>query len=247
MNKKVIASLNDNFNIIEYEDAFGNILRSLASKEAIYSTTLTGKNKNKLYLPYYGLYNLRVQINPNIKNTLVLGAGCFAYPKFYISEYKDKCMDAVEIDKDIIGIAYKYFFLEDLYNEYDKNKKRLKIFNEDAYDFVNNNTKIYDNIFLDIFDNNEPIEKFLTDTFIKKIIHVLSKKGIFSVNYIINEGKKDKYNKFINTLKNNFKYIDILTINNDTFYKDGIGNVYILCSNYNYDIDIQDDKIKRVL
>ena len=247
MNKKILASLDNNFNIIEYEDVFGNIVRVLASKKAVYSVSLTGENKNKLYFPYTALYDFPIQINPNIKNTLVLGAGCFSYPKYYISEYKDKCMDTVEIDKHIIDISYKYFFLDELYNEYDKNKKRLKIYNEDAQQFINNCKKVYDNIFLDIFDDNESVDSFLTDDFINKITHILSKKGIFSINYIINEGKIDKYDKFINNLKNHFKYIIGLTIDDGKTFKNGLGNIYILCSNYNYDMEINDEKIKRVL
>ena len=167
-NGKILYTLSNKRNkVVEYTDLFGQKIRVLKNENSIYSVSIV--NSNAFYYSYLELYDFPVRLNKKCKNFLMLGAGCFTYPKYYISKYKDKKMDAIEIDKEIIAISYKYFDLDKLYNDYDKNKKRLKIFNEDAYKYVKNCNKLYDVIFQDLFINNEPIKKFLSLDFIKKL------------------------------------------------------------------------------
>lgn len=232
---------NGDFKVVENEDIYGNKVRALKSDKAIYSLTLTEEYKYSISDPYFGLYDFPVQLKPDTNNFLMLGAGCFTYPKYYISKYKEKYMDAVEIDNEIIDIAHKYFFLADLYNDYDPEKKRLKIFNEDALTYIENNTKIYDVIFMDIFNDNEPMEIFLTNEFLKKIKRSLTDGGIFSNNYIITKNHEEKFKEYLNVLENTFKYVHILTLIN--YFNEGYGNIYILCSDYDYKLDINDDRV----
>lgn len=233
---------NSDFKVVEYIDLYGNIVRALKSDKAIYSLTLIGKYKYSISDPYFGLYDFPVQLKPNTTNFLMLGAGCFTYPKYYISKYKEKYMDAVEIDKEIIDITHKYFFLNDLYEEHDPEKKRLKIFNEDALTYIENNKKKYDVIFIDIFNDNEPIDKFLTNEFFEKIKNSLTSDGIFSNNYIITEGHEDKFKNYLNVLKNKFKYIYILTLKG--YFKEEHGNIYIMCTDYDYKLEINDARVE---
>ncbi len=230
--KKVLYSLkNSNFNVIEYCDKNGLKLRALASPEAIYSDTMTGENKFELYYPYIRLYDMPNTMMLDIKDTLVLGAGCCTYPKYYISKYQDKYMDCVEINDEIIYVAHKYFYLDDLYNEFDPNRERLKIFIEDGFEYINKCKKKYDYIFLDIFNNNEPDKLFLTNEFVNKIKDCLNKNGIYSTNYIINSEKKQKFFNYIDILKRNFNYIYLLSTDEEKVFDGSTGNVYIMCSN----------------
>lgn len=232
---KTLYTLNEGkFEVIEYYDADGNEVRALRSNNAIYSLSLTGDKKYDFSNPYLMLYDIPARVIPNVNNALVLGAGCFTYPKYYISKYKDKYMDAVEIDKEIIDIAHKFFFLDDLYKEYDPEKKRLKIYAEDAYLYIENNKKKYDFIFADIFYDDEPVEEFLTNDFILKAKNRITDNGIFSSNYIITENNENKFYDYFNVLKQNFKYVHILTLVG--YFKEGHGNVYIMCSNTNYEL-----------
>lgn len=116
-------------------------------------------------------------------------------------------MDAVEIDSEILEVSKKYFFVDDLYNDYDKNRNRLTIYNEDAMTHVEKCNKKYDYILLDIFNDNEPINEFLSLNFIKKSNDILNINGIYSTNYIINKGLEEKFLNYIDNLKKIYKYI----------------------------------------
>lgn len=231
LNKKKLYTLNNGFMVIEYIDKSGYKLRALASADAIYSDTMTGNYKYELYYPYIKLYDLPNRVKSNINSTLVLGAGCLTYPKYYISHYNNKELDAIEIDSEIIHVAFKYFYVDDLYQEFDKDKKRLNIINTDAMDYVEKCNKKYDYIFNDVFDDNEPSEKFLSYNFLDKVKCILNDDGIYSTNYIINEGKKIKFDNYISRLRNYFKYIFLISINDKNVFDNELGNIYIMASN----------------
>ena len=234
-NYTVLYKLKNGLNVIEW-DELGRKIRALKSENAILSTTYVDEKKYDNHFLYQRLFDFPLTLKKDIKNTLLLGAGCFTYPKYYISKYQDKYMDAVEIDQEIIDVSYDYFFLNDLYNNFDKSKERLSIFNEDAYDFICQCQKKYDYIIVDIFVDHEPLEKFLNEDFIQKIVHHLSEDGIFSTNYIVNQTKEDKFHNYLKVLKNNFKYVHLLSVD---YMKDlKSKNVFILCSNVDYQFDV---------
>jgi spermidine synthase len=241
MNKKVLYTLNDDLRVVDYVDKNGENIREIASDDMVYSTTYVGDKKYEIYHSYHKLYDLPVQLNPETEYALVLGGGCFTYPKYYIYKYPQKFMDSVEIDREIIDVSFKYFFVDDLYKECNLAKDRLKIYCEDAYEFVENCNKKYDYIFLDVFDYIEPVEKFLDEKFIKKAYNLLSNESsIFAVNYILNEGKEQKFDKFLDVLKNQFKYTYLLTVDNKNVFDGKYGNMYLINSNKKLDIQSND-------
>lgn len=234
MNGKIIHYLsNNNIYIKEFVDDKGKIVRTIGSDSAIYSASYL--DSNELYFPYYKLYDIPAILNKDCSNFLMLGAGCFSYPKYFISTYLNKSLDAVEIDKEIVDVTYTYFGLKDLIDTYDKDHKRLKIYLEDAYKYVSNCTKKYDIIFQDTFIEDKPIKTFLSKEYIVKIDSILKDKGIYSINYIVRQGKKEVLLDYINNLESSFKYVNIITLNN--YFKNGTGNIFILCSNHNYSLD----------
>lgn len=244
IDQKILYTFSDNtYQVIEFKTLAGRKMHGLISNNAIQSITPTDDKKYDLFAEYYYLYNLPLIINKNIKNSLVLGGGCFSYPKYYISNYPDKYMDCVEINKEMIEVTLNYFFLNDLFSEYDSKKERLNIYNEDAKDYIKNCNKQYDYIFLDIFKDNEPIEYFLTKQFTKKINNLLNNNGIYSINYIVNINQENKFSNYIESLKNIFKYVYILTTKN--MYTNNLGNVYIICSNSKIIIP-EDNKIIEI-
>ena len=239
IDQKILYTFSDNtYQVIEFKSLSGRKMHGLISNNAIQSITPTDDKKYDLFAEYFYLYDLPLIINKNIKNSLVLGGGCFSYPKYYICNHQNKYMDCVEINKEMIEVALDYFFLNDLFNEYDPKKERLNIYNEDAKDYIKNCNKQYDYILLDIFKDNEPIEYFLTKQFTKKINNILTQNGIYSINYIVNINQEKKFYNFIETLKNTFKFVYILTTKN--MYNNNHGNVYIICSNS--EIVIPEDK-----
>jgi spermidine synthase len=87
------------------------------------------------YTKYYHLFNV---FNPKAKDILMLGGAAYGFPKSFLSTYKDKHLDVVEIDPEMTRLAKEYFSLKD-----DKN---LSIYDEDARVYLNHTEKKYDAI-----------------------------------------------------------------------------------------------------
>lgn len=243
--KEVIYNFDDIFNVIDYTEN-GKQLRALASKNVIYSVTNRENDRNDLVLDYLKLYDLPC-LNSTIKNALVLGAGCFTYPKYFISRYKNSFMDAVEINNEIIKIAFNYFFLNELYEEFDRNKERLKIYNTDAYNYVENCNKKYDYILLDIFNDNKVDKKFLSEKYISKIMEILNKDSFLGINYILDKENIDLFKSLYSTLKSYFKNVHIYTVKDNSIFYNGSGNIYILSTDNTQNIELEDKYLKLII
>jgi spermidine synthase len=242
MEKEVIYNYDDKFRIIDYIDN-NKKLRALASSEVIYSVTNREGDKNDLVIDYLKLYDLPCVISNKIKNTLVLGAGCFTYPKYYISRYNSS-MDAVELDENIIKMAFDYFYLNELYDEFDKDKERLKIYNTDAYSFVFDCNKKYDYILFDIFDNNNTDNKFFSEEYVGRIKKLLNNDSFLGINYILNKEKSEDFKALFNILNKYFKNISFYTVNDTSTFSNNDGNIFLLCSDDFIDIELDKKYLK---
>ena len=121
-----------------------------------------------------------------LKNVLILGFGGGSIASILQDEYKKDCAIAgVEKDPEIIALAKKYFSV-------DKYKK-LTLYCEDAYEFVQRCDKKFDLIAMDIFVDIDIPEKFLDDTFLSAVSNLLSANGILFYNLVVyNEKIRDK-------------------------------------------------------
>ena len=224
-NIKILYEKDNYIKIIEYIDN-NETIRVLSTSDGIYSASSIN-NANSMVFPYFYLYDLPVQLI-DAKSILMLGAGAFTYPKYVIHKHKDVIVDAIEIDKTIIDLAYKFFFLDTV------DKNRINIFNCDAIEYIKNCNQKYDYIFLDIFNKNEPNNHIRNKTFNVNIKNYLNSKGIFAINYIINKNKELEFINFLNMLEKSYNNITILTIDDKNVFDDIYGNIYIMC----YDIDL---------
>ena len=67
----------------------------------------------------------------------MLGGAGFSYPKYLISHYPAKTMDVVEIDEGMVELAFKYFYLDELFDEYNLyENERLKIYVMDGRGYL---------------------------------------------------------------------------------------------------------------
>jgi spermidine synthase len=83
----------------------------------------------ELALPYTRFYKLAPHFRPDVKRMLMLGGGGYSFPKHVMANWPGVRMDVVEIDPQVTDIARKYFALKD--------DLRLRIFHEDARNFLN--------------------------------------------------------------------------------------------------------------
>lgn len=142
-------------------------------------------HRNDLVFRYALGFNEIFTANPDLNSALLIGGAGFSYPKYFISHFPKKTLDVVEIDPVMLEIAFKYFYLDELYDEFDLYKnERLKIFIMDGNDYLKQSTKKYDIIFNDAYVAENLDETLLTDESVKRIKDRLNPEGIYVINMI---------------------------------------------------------------
>lgn len=169
-----------------------------------------------LVYEYTKYYDLMFKSSNQIKEVLMIGGAGYSYPKYYISHFKDKNMDVVEIDEKITQIANEYFFLEKLKNDFNIEKTgRLRFIEQDGRIYLNQNKKKYDAILNDSFSGETPAKTLTTDEAIEKIYNSLNENGVYLTNIISSlDGEGSNFIKAeVKTLKKHFKNVYIIPCN----------------------------------
>lgn len=215
-------NLGNGYEIKYVMDSFNNTLAELVINGLPQCVSFTDNRKYLLYDKYSYYYDTPCIID-KIKSTLVLGGGAFTYPKYYISKYIDKYMDVVELNETLIKEAYKAFYLNDLYQDYDPERKRLNIINDDCinYIFFKCNKK-YDYIFFDAYIGYNIVPNIYENETIQRLKSLLNENGYLAINYVIQD--ENKHIELVKVLKQYFKYIIEYGIEEDKRFR------YILMS-----------------
>lgn len=195
-------------------DANKELLRYMEIGKGLESSTFLDENKKyELSSEYTKYYDLMFKSNIDINNTLMIGGAGFSYPKYFISHYLDKNMDVVEIDEKVTELAKIYFFLDDLYKDFDlAHNNRLNIITADGRIYLNNNEKKYDAILNDAFSGLSPATTLTTVEAATLIHDSLNTNGVYLSNIVsaIN-GDDSKFLKSeVATLNNIFKNVYII-------------------------------------
>ena len=191
--------LNNGYEINYINDSYNNTLVALNINGTTQSISFTDNRKYLLYDQYSFFYDTPNLID-DINTTLVLGGGT----KYYISKYSKKYMDVIEISLDLINASYSYFYLNDLYNQFDPERKRLSIINDDCIHYINFTNKKYDYIFFDAYIGHDIVPAIYEYTTIRKIKSLLNPNGYLGINYVVNN--ETKYIQIKDALMNNFEY-----------------------------------------
>ena len=169
----------------------------------------------------------------------MIGGAGYSYPKYYISHFEDKNMDVVEVDDKITEIAKEYFFLDDLYEDYDLyNNHRLNLITADGRTYLNSNTKKYDAILNDAFAGDTPAETLTTMEAAQKIKASLNDGGVYLSNIISSlDGDNSKFLKAeIATLKTVFNNVYVIPC----FFKDNfdiVQNIMVIATDDTLQLD----------
>ncbi|HPW98740.1 MAG TPA: fused MFS/spermidine synthase [Flavobacterium sp.] len=153
---------------------------------------LDSKNTNYSYgslqrilrkgLKYIGFERIK-----RFENVLVLGVAGGSVIKTLVEEVKFKGkITGVEIDKDIVAIAEKYFGLSKISN--------LEIIIEDAFEFVLRTKDKYDLIIIDIFQDTTMPNFLFQDFFINHINLLLKVNGFILFNTMVINEKDNQRN-----------------------------------------------------
>jgi spermidine synthase len=114
---------------------------------------------------------------------LILGVCAGTSAKILTNKFGPVAIDGVEIDPVIIDLGKKYFYL---------NEPNIKVFTEDAKEYVKKLNTKYDVIYVDIFRGSKT-PRFLSEKpFLEKIKEQLHQDGMVVVNKICNDKSEDE-------------------------------------------------------
>lgn len=228
------VKLNDNY-CIQDIDMNGELIRVLKIGDTYSSMTYMNDKKYDLVLDYMNFYKLIFHTNVNVSNLLVLGGGCFSFPKYAIAHHPESTIDVVELLKPMIDLSHEYFYLDNLYHDFANAKERLTIYNEDAKDYLFACSKKYDAIFIDLFDGGEPLDVFYKGKLLKQNKKLLNNNGLIMINYIIRDFQS--FNEVKDELHNTFKYLRIISLSGYENIKNP--NVLIFASDTEIDFNLK--------
>mgnify|MGYP002856194725 CR=1 FL=1 len=151
----------------------------------------------------------------DVRSALMIGGAAYQYPKYYISHHAGS-MDVVEIDPMAEKIAREWFFLDDLYEDFDLNRTgRLTCITADAREYLSSTDRIYDVVFNDAFTGAIPVAKLATLEAAAAIRDHLAEGGIYMSNIIGSSIGQDAafMKSMIATTKKVFRFVHVLYTN----------------------------------
>ena len=179
--------------IVENDNYNGQPVRFYKQSGAYSSAIFLDQNKKyELVFDYLKKYDQMFNYL-NVKNVAMIGGAAYQYPKYFISHFEDKNLDVIEIDPVSTEIAKKYFFLDDLINDYGDD--RLGLYNADGRVFLDETDKKYDVILNDAFAGEVPVGTLATKEAAKIIKSRLTDGGVYMSNVLTSlEGEnRDSY------------------------------------------------------
>ena len=154
---------------------------------------------------YYNYFNLMPNLKENFSNVLLIGGGAYSYPKLFAKTFKDKHLDVVEIDPELVNIAKKYFNYKDYQN--------INNYSIDGRSYLNKNKKKYDFILVDAYKGVLAPFELTTLEAINEMKRSLTSDGIVIANVMgATKGKKSLYLQAqYKTFKESFDKVLLLT------------------------------------
>lgn len=132
------------------------------------------------YRYHEALVHIPMSAAPKKDNALVLGGGDGMAVRELL-KYKDTEITLVDLDAQMIELCSENPNITAL-NEHSLDSSRLTIICEDAYQFLQENTKTFDVIIVDLPDpNNESLNKLYTNIFYRLCYGALAKDGVMTV------------------------------------------------------------------
>ncbi|MBI3022605.1 MAG: fused MFS/spermidine synthase, partial [Thaumarchaeota archaeon] len=130
----------------------------------------------RLVFTYTRYFHIGMQMNPEAGSILFVGGGGFSGPKNFLATYPNAIVDVVEIDRDVIETAQRYFEVEV--------NPRLTVFNADARVHLTQSDRLYDLIVLDAYAKTYVPFHLMTLEFMKLLASRLTPEGIVVSNLI---------------------------------------------------------------
>ncbi len=194
----------------------GKVVRVLDVSGSLQSATyLDDDDWCDLAFPYMQLYDRVFDTHLCPREILMLGGGGFAFPKHVIAHRAPAHIDVVEIDPAIIRIAYQYFFVRRLEQEYPDTKSRMKVFQTDALAHLQNCQSLgkhYDAILNDCYAHRQLDTALATPEALDIVANCLSADGLYMINAIsaLEGSESEPLMTLVSELTTTFAYVGIL-------------------------------------
>jgi len=127
-------------------------------------------------ISYVGYLHLPMAVKPDAARTLVVGLGGGSLLKRMWRDYPAMRLHAVELDPEVVDLAYDYFALPD--------DERIEVFIDDGRTFLETCAHTYDIIVIDAFDDDHTPRHLLTEEFLRTCRDHLSEDGVIAYNVI---------------------------------------------------------------
>lgn len=235
--------------IVEEGDYNGdNVLFYKQSGAYSSATYLEEDRKYELVFDYLKKYDIMFDYL-DAKQVAMIGGAAYQYPKYFISHFSNKSMDVIEIDPVATEIAKKYFFLDNLIQDY--GEERLGLYNEDGRMFFSNSDKKYDAILNDAFSGEVPVGILATKEAAKTIKKHLNPEGVYMSNVLgAITGNKGRFLRAeVKTLKKVFRRVYVIPVHENVKKTSYTNWMVIATDNEKYkpenaiEIEITDDDI----
>lgn len=220
--------------IIEKGDLDGEQILYYKQSGAYTSATyLDEGRKYDLVFDYLKKYDEIFKIT-DVKNVAMIGGAAYQYPKYFISNFPDKKMDVIEIDPVSTEIAKKYFYLDDLLNDYGED--RLGLYTEDGRVFLSGKEKAYDAILNDAFSGEVPVGSLATKEAATVIKKSLKPGGVYMSNILGSvHGDKGRFLRSeVKTLQSVFNKVYVLPVYKKASKTDYINWMILATDNQEY-------------
>lgn len=133
------------------------------------------------YRYHEALVHIPMSVASLKENILILGGGDGMALREVLKYPEVKQVTMVDLDEDMVELCRTYKDIKEL-NEGSLDSEKLRVVNEDAYKFLEQNQNLYDVILVDLPDpNNETLNKLYTNLFYRLCGKSLSREGIMAV------------------------------------------------------------------
>lgn len=183
---------------------------------------LNSKNTNFSYgslesVMRIGIKNIGKETISKYQTALILGVAGGSVIKLLQNEFEfTGKITGIELDKEIIEIANKYFNLHKI--------KNFELINEDASIYVRNIKRQFDFIVVDIFQDNIMPDFLFTEQFVSDLKRIVAIKGTILFNSIATLSNEFERNlAFEKLLKQNFQNVTKLS------KVEGNNELFIIC------------------
>ena len=133
------------------------------------------------YRYHEALIHPAMSLSKNPKKILILGGGDGLAIREVLKYSDVEKIDLVDLDSDVVKLSKTNPLIKEL-NEGSLENEKVKIFNQDAYKYLEDTKDKYDIVFVDLPDpNNESLNKLYTNIFYRLIYRTLNEDGIVAI------------------------------------------------------------------